>query len=1497
MKLQNLTVIFIIIIIPIILVLSLYISSGIKTIKYQSLYDDGLLSATHDAVYAYELNSANNDYSENPETKRSIIKSSVKMFEKSLANSCGIASYSSDEIEEYVPAVVFGMYDGFYMYAPSGLYDSTTGKVEDYAHNLKNYVYYSEVIRNASGKDITITYSLDNYITVSGDFGDGYEIKKGYLMKVDGALYSGVKYDNIKIYTEEIDGEINTEATEYYKAAFSFTHWFLNETGLSSIDIDGNGSYPFAISNGNDPENEKSAFVQHKRKVIKDKIESVLNSTITAYSNRTWGKTYKMPKLSQDDWQKIYNNISIITFFQGKKIGLTNYNGYCVVNCTNTKEYVNPNLMYFTDEDGYYHSILCEKCKNYEIIDKSKLNGYKIGSFEKKQISVIPEGETEPQKEYFYEHNELACYDCINGASTSEKENVYEYINASGEEDLKSVYWTSLGRERYDPSKITPIDTIVEVKFDANEGIGQEKLEKYNVKYNYSESIVFPTDADEPTREGYSFKGWSTTRDGLNIIEENPDPPHTATVDITYFAAWEINKYEVVFDFNNTDDGINTHKEIKKWEYNKPIQFPTDYAAPIRDGYRLIGWSFDKVEKGILTPTTDLLTEEEKANERVPANNSKIYYGVWELKEYKITFDYNYDEKGTIETKTVEHNDWINFPEHIKNEREGYNLIGWSKDKDANEHRSDLINEKRATKDDNETTYYAIWKLKEYNITFVYNDGTGETLVKKFNHGEPIIFPSREKEGYKLIGWSFDGTKQNIVVNETANEERERYFAIWEPIKYTIRYDGNSATEVAMEPTQHTYDEPKKLSANTYVKTGYKFLGWTKVRDGAVVDFNDEATVENLANVDGAVVTLYAKWQAIKYTIKYDGNDETSGTTNDSIHTYDEDKALTENGYSKTGHTFIGWAETETGAKKYNDKQTVKNLTDKDGDVITLYAKWEPIKYTIEYNGNGATSGSTPSSEHIYDVKKELTPNGFSKTGHTFKGWATSSSGSKVYSDKQEVENLTTENGRTVTLYAKWERNTYNITYKRNHTNTDAENLDLNPKTALYEDEVTLPTPTRTGYTFKGWNTDRNAATGVTTWKIVDNITLYAIWQVNTYTVVYNGNGSTSGNTQYSIHTYNVYQKLSRNGFSRTGYSFDGWSKSAGGSRVYTNEQSVVNLTSTNGATVNLYAVWIDNISPVITSVTKNPTTWTNGNVTLTVNATDSGSGVYSYSFDNGASWDTSPQKVYTANTSDIKIKVKDRAGNVSDVYTVSITNIDKTAPSLSATYSNGYVTITTSDSQSGVNLGSFKIGSTSYTLSSTSCTIEAKNFVNGSNTLKVSDNVGNEKTLTYNLDKESSITKNNVTIDIKCTEFSPAVMGNNKFTTKLSLISPTLDKAYAGYKYKVHMENVDEQSNSNGTMTRAQEDGSTRNVFSMTWNKYTTTALGRQVYYEITIIPIENDGTEANKKINIEFKTLAANLFGWKYTLWDSEDNNLTGDYFHDKGYIRINPISILNN
>ena len=165
---------------------------------------------------------------------------------------------------------------------------------------------------------------------------------------------------------------------------------------------------------------------------------------------------------------------------------------------------------------------------------------------------------------------------------------------------------------------------------------------------------------------------------------------------------------------------------------------------------------------------------------------------------------------------------------------------------------------------------------------------------------------------------------------------------------------------------------------------------------------------------------------------------------------------------------------------------------------VDIYAHWDPISYTVRYNGNGSTGGSTGNSVHIYDEAKNLTANGFYRkidvnldycngretetltATSSFLGWATSENGNKVYEDKQSVKNLTAEDGKIIDLYAKWA-----------------------------DSSVELPTPTRTGYTFDGWYTSDGTKVSQT-FTPTAATKLTAHWTPITYTVSYNGNGARS---------------------------------------------------------------------------------------------------------------------------------------------------------------------------------------------------------------------------------------------------------------------------------------------------------------------------------------------------------------------------------------------------
>ncbi|MCL2859016.1 MAG: hypothetical protein FWF46_00275 [Oscillospiraceae bacterium] len=124
MKIQNLALIFLIIVVPMILLLTFYNQIQAKSLSLQLQYDTKLSDATHDAIKAFELNTVtnipNNDtLSQVADSLKRNVQASVNVFLSSMAKSMGISGATADSISEYVPATVFTLYDGYYIYAPS----------------------------------------------------------------------------------------------------------------------------------------------------------------------------------------------------------------------------------------------------------------------------------------------------------------------------------------------------------------------------------------------------------------------------------------------------------------------------------------------------------------------------------------------------------------------------------------------------------------------------------------------------------------------------------------------------------------------------------------------------------------------------------------------------------------------------------------------------------------------------------------------------------------------------------------------------------------------------------------------------------------------------------------------------------------------------------------------------------------------------------------------------------------------------------------------------------------------------------------------------------------------------------------------------------------------------------------------------------------------------------------------------------------------------------
>lgn len=179
MKIQGLAVIAIIIILPMSIILNSYAQNQIKTLSLQTQYDSKLQNATYDAIKAFQLNMSNSTTSDLANSKMRDIEASVNTFYSSLASNFNMSGYGEDVLKSYVPAVVYTLYDGYYIYSA---YDNTLGnnfynensvenptyKNDDEINGLKPYIYYSCRYKPNSNSDFVITYTLDSYITIQG---------------------------------------------------------------------------------------------------------------------------------------------------------------------------------------------------------------------------------------------------------------------------------------------------------------------------------------------------------------------------------------------------------------------------------------------------------------------------------------------------------------------------------------------------------------------------------------------------------------------------------------------------------------------------------------------------------------------------------------------------------------------------------------------------------------------------------------------------------------------------------------------------------------------------------------------------------------------------------------------------------------------------------------------------------------------------------------------------------------------------------------------------------------------------------------------------------------------------------------------------------------------------------------------------------------------------------------------------------------------------------
>ena len=562
-----------------------------------------------------------------------------------------------------------------------------------------------------------------------------------------------------------------------------------------------------------------------------------------------------------------------------------------------------------------------------------------------------------------------------------------------------------------------------------------------------------------------------------------------------------------------------------------------------------------------------------------PTENCTIQINMVEKPKYTVTLDAGPGTCAAYVTETSA-GKGVTLPTPTLNGCGEWRFAGWKETSAVSTETTTaptLLSAGSIYKPTNNCTLYAVYQRTEES------EGGGSSE-------EDVVFSAQGYTNQQEV-LSYDGTNFSVEFNKGSNSNTPKYYTSGSAIRiygggyFTISSE-STITEIVI--TFGTSDGSNAISARTGT---YESGTWTGSEKSVKFTIGGSSGNRRIASLTvttsgGSSSTYYHSTPdcgSSTYTVTFNANGH--GTTPQEQTITSGGKASEPTAPTATGYTFGGWYKEEgcTNAWNFATDVVTKNTT--------LYAKWTAIQTTITLSANGG-SGNTTNVAATYD-SSTLNPSSITnptKTGYTFGGWYSDEggTGSQVINSsgklQANVSGYTGANGvwkatTNKTLYAKWTPSVYTITYKdQGNATFSGTHESGNPTQHTYGTETTLKGATKTGSTFGGWYkeatcTDKVTSLGAT--EYTANITLYAQWTANTYTVKFDGNGSDGGSMTNQLFTYGQSQALSANAFTRTNYAFKNWNtKSDGTGTNYTNQQSVSNLTSTNNGTVTLYAQW-----------------------------------------------------------------------------------------------------------------------------------------------------------------------------------------------------------------------------------------------------------------------------------------------------------------------------------
>lgn len=653
------------------------------------------------------------------------------------------------------------------------------------------------------------------------------------------------------------------------------------------------------------------------------------------------------------------------------------------------------------------------------------------------------------------------------------------------------------------------------VKYDPNGGTGSIADQTVN-----STKTTPLSDGSGFSKEHARLIGWNTAADGTGtsyaLGADITAPIASDGQTVTLYAVWKTDEtYTVTYDANG---GIGAPTDGKAYFENNTVTVST--GEPTRKGYVFQGWILDAN------------TYHGNDTFAMPAENVTLT-AQWEREKYTVAVDADGVATVTIEDAQSEYpgDTPIRFTvEAVEpNVLSALTVAVNGSVMQLAEANGVLSGSFTLTQN---TTITVRSGATTYTVTYDKNGGDSPAVNETMTYvtGQALTLHSGAgytKDGCHIAGWDTasdgNGTRYKLGQVLTNDLSASRLYAVWEQdadpkgYHYKIKYvaNGGEGTEYVQDMYENVLST-SLYNGDNFHKEHATLIGWATAPNGGVVYALNHHLTTPLGEA-GEIVTLYAVWKADDtYTVRYDPNGGTGEVPTDE-NLYYKDASVTvkfDPAPTREGYQFLGWAEepdaqtpSYTGSESDHFEMGAKN--------VTLYAVWQqnPGTYTVTYDANSGT-GEVPTDYSAYAagavVRVQFTPEP-SKADCSFLGWAETQTATdpKYTSSKPSF----TMGRANVTLYAVWHQiQHYTITYYPN-----ADGVTGMPgnggKTEDVNYTISLISPHRDGYTFKGWSRTANGTvnfSGGESYTANANLELYAVWERMSYEITSdNGNVST----------------------------------------------------------------------------------------------------------------------------------------------------------------------------------------------------------------------------------------------------------------------------------------------------------------------------------------------------------------------------------------------------